>query len=67
MAPTMKVENETIEYYLYIIIIKLAVLASLKFIKTVLNIHTAYKKSLKRKYTAKDIEATKPKVNENNQ
>lgn len=63
----MKVENDIVEQhlptavkYLYIIIIKLALLTALKVVKIVFKIHASYKKSLKRKYTAKDVEAQKP-------
>lgn len=59
----MKVENETIEHYLYLIIIKLAILSALNAIKCVFKIHAAYKNSLKKRYRAKDIEAAHPKQN----
>lgn len=56
----LKTENEKIEYYIYLIVIKLAVLIGLKSVKVIYNIHAAHKRSLKKKYQAKDIEAPKP-------
>lgn len=56
----MKVQNDTVEYYMYLIVIKLAVLIALYTLKTIHKIHAGYKKNLKKKYAAKDIEAAKP-------
>lgn len=65
MTP-MKVTNEAIEYYMYLIVIKLAVLIGLFAIKTTYKIHSSYKRNLKKKYKAKDVEAPKPAARNNN-
>lgn len=57
MANPLLIENPTIEYYIYLIVIKLAVLIALQCVKAVYGIHSLYKKSMKKKYTARDIEA----------
>lgn len=53
-------ENPTTEFYLLIIVIKLAILCAFKLLKSICSMHTSYKKSLKKKYTAADIEARRP-------
>lgn len=58
--PNVTMENATIENYIYLIVIKLAVLIILKCLKVVYKIHASYKKSVKRKYAARDIEAARP-------
>lgn len=51
---------DAVEQYLFIIIIKLAIISALKIIKVISKVHSSYKRNLKKKYTAKDIEAPKP-------
>lgn len=71
MAPTIKsateksviekpADDKITDLYLLIIIIKLAFLCVLKFIKSIYSMHASYKKSLKKKYTATNIEARRP-------
>lgn len=66
MAITMQTENATVEQYLYIIVIKLAFFGALKILKLALNVHSAYKRSLKKKYKSSDIEAATPKPSTSN-
>lgn len=52
-------ENATIEYYLFLIVVKLGVMISFSCIKSALKLHSSYRKSLKKKFAARDIEAPK--------
>lgn len=52
-----KIESEKIELFLLIILIKLALLTSIKIIKIVFKTHNAYKGSIKKKYSANTVEA----------
>lgn len=61
MAVPLEVKNDHIEYYMYLIFVKLAVLLGLKVFKTAYKIHATYRKSMKKKYESKDIEAIKPR------
>lgn len=61
MAPSVNFENEKIEYFLQLIVLKLAVLIAFSVLKCAFKSHSSYKRNLKKKYTAKDIEAPKPK------
>lgn len=67
MAPTTEVKyysvkNELIENYVFLIFIKLAILCAFKVIKAVYSVHASYKKSIKKRYNAKDLEAQKPQA-----
>lgn len=53
-------QNEKVEFYLWLIVIKLALLSALKIVRTTVRIHSAYRKSIKKKYSGNDIEAPKP-------
>lgn len=53
-------QNATVEYYLWLIVIKLALLSAFKIVRTIVRIHSAYRKSIKKKYSGNDIEAPKP-------
>ena len=61
MAAPLQTENSKLEYYLLLVVIKLAILVTLKTVQSIVNIHTAYKTNLKKKYKARDIEAPAPK------
>lgn len=60
MTFTVKTENSIIENYLYLIVIKLALILAFKVTKSIVSIHTKYRKGIKRKYASRDIEANKP-------
>lgn len=58
--PVMEVKNETIENYIYWIFIKMAILLAFKVISIAGKVHASYRKSLKKRYDAKNVEAPKP-------
>lgn len=60
MAFETNCKNETLEYYIWLIVVKLCVLIGIHTIKIIWKVSATYKNSLKRKYTAKNIEAPKP-------
>lgn len=60
-------KNETMEFYLWLIVIKLAILTAIHILHGIIGISTSYKKNLKKKYTATNIEAPplRPTTNAN--
>lgn len=63
MAPApLAIENQQFEYYLYLIVVKLAVIIGLKCVKVAFKAHASYKKSLKKQYNSKSIEAPRPQT-----
>lgn len=56
-----KVESEKIEQFLLLILIKLSILTIIKIFCSIIKTHSAYKSTLRKKYSAKDINAPVPR------